>query len=98
MHYMRGPCSHKTLAPSTRILDCEFRDWICDYYFRVHVGHGYPEVTVARKANALLLVLMGRSGRQLWIEGHDMGTFRITTYPDDQFFHEDFVKTFGVTF
>ena len=48
--------------------------------------------------NELLLGLMGRSGRQLWIEGHDAGTFRAFEYHTDTFFHEDFVKMFGTTF
>ena len=98
MHYMRDPCSPQTLAPKKNILDCEFRDWIAAYHFQALVEQGCPSDISARRTNELLLGLMGRSGRQLWIEGHDAGTFRALECHTDTFFHEDFVKMFGTTF
>ena len=98
MHYMRGPCSSQTLAPTKKILDCEFRDWVVAHLFQAHIEQRCPSQVAARRANDLLLRLMGRSGRPLWIEGHDIGTFIGTQYHTDVFFHEDFVKAFGETF
>ena len=89
MRYMRDPCSSQTLAPTKNILDCEFRDWIVAYHFQALVEQGCPSDISARRTNELLLGLMGRSGRQLWIEGHDTGTFRAFEYHTDTFFHED---------
>ena len=57
-----------------------------------------PTDISARRSNELLLGLMGRSGRQLWTEGHDACTFRAFEYHTDTFFHEDFVKMFATTF
>ena len=98
MHYMRGPCSSQTLAPTKKILDCEFRDWVVAHLFQAHIEQRCPSQVAARRANDLLLRLMGRSGRPLWIEGHDIGIFSGTQYHTDVFFHEDFVKAFGETF
>ena len=98
MHYMRDPCSSQTLAPTRNILDCEFRDWVVAYHFQALVEQDCPTDISARRSNELLLGLMGRSGRQLWIEGHDAGTFRAFEYHNDTFFHEDFVKMFAATF
>ena len=102
MHYMRGPCSSRTLAPTKKILDCEFRDWVVAHVFQAHIEQRCPSQIAARRANDLLLRLMGRSGRPLWIEGHDIGTFSGAQYHTDVFFHEDFVKhlvkLFGMPF
>ena len=98
MHYRRDPCSSQTLAPTKNILDCEFRDWIAAYHFHALVEQGCPSDISARRTNELLLGLMGRSGRQLWIEGHDAGTFRALEYHTDTFFHEDFVRCLAQLF
>ena len=98
MHYMRGPCSNRTLAPPLTILDCEFRDWIVDFCFRAHVAHDIPSEIAAERSNQLLMHMMGRHGRQLWLEGHDTMTFFATPHEEIEPFLADFLQTFKVPF
>ena len=101
MHYMRGPCSNRTLAPPLTILDCEFRDWVVDFCFRAHVAHEVPSEIAAERSNQLLMHMMGRCGRQLWLEGHDRHdtmTFFATPHEEIEPFLADFLQTFKMPF
>ena len=98
MHYVRGPPNDDVLSPVPQILDCEFRDWITDLCFRLYVGNDASSITAARKANDLLLLLTGCSGRNFWIAGHDSWTFFGTVFEQVDVFLDALIHHFDISF